>query len=253
MKPSRDLYPYALLLLCMMVIKHYIKCFFQKFVTDLSGSAKRMDGLNADVQEFTRENHSQLDKIKARHRQIVSAWDKLNRLKAQKEKSLEGASSVELFNKVCEEAKDWMAEKMTQLDTAVLGHDLKTVQALQRRHDNLERELSPLEEKINKVNNLATSVQQAYPSERQNVAHRQKEIEKLWQEVKQKALDRRVRLESAVGQQIFTNSAKDLLAWVSDVKSQLNADNMVRDVTTAEALLKNHDDLAQDIKAKEDE
>lgn len=101
-------------------------------MTDLSGSAKRMDALNADVEEFGRQNHSQIDKIKARHRQIVNAWDKLNRLKAQKEKSLEGASSVELFNKVCEEAKDWMSEKMMQLDTAVLGHDLKTVQALQK-------------------------------------------------------------------------------------------------------------------------
>lgn len=222
-------------------------------MTDLSGSAKRMDALNADVEEFGRQNHSQIDKIKARHRQIVNAWDKLNRLKAQKEKSLEGASSVELFNKVCEEAKDWMSEKMMQLDTAVLGHDLKTVQALQRRHDNLERELAPVEEKVNKVNNLAISVQQAYPTERQNVAKKQKEIENRWQEVKQKALDRRVRLEAAVGQQIFTNSAKHLLGWVADVKEQLNADNMVRDVQTAEALLKNHDDLAQDIKAKEDE
>lgn len=212
-----------------------------------------MDGLNADVEEFARQNHSQIDKIRARHRQIVSAWDKLNRLKAQKEKSLEGASSVELFNKFCEEAKDWMSEKMMQLDTAVLGHDLKTVQALQRRHDNLERELAPVEEKVIKVNNLATSVQQAYPSEKQNVAHKQKEIEKLWQDVKQKALDRRVRLEAAVGQQIFTNSAKHLLGWVGDVKDQLNADNMVRDVQTAESLLKNHDDLSQDIKAKGDE
>lgn len=212
-----------------------------------------MDGLNADVEEFDRQNHSQIDKIRARHRQIVNAWDKLNRLKAQKEKSLEGASSVELFNKVCEEARDWMSEKMMQLDTAVLGHDLKTVQALQRRHDNLERELAPVEEKVNKVNNLATSVQQAYPTERQNVVHKQKEIGKLWQDVKQKALQRRFRLESAVGQQIFTNSAKHLLGWVADVKEQLNADNMVRDVQTAEILLKNHDDLAQDIKAKEDE
>lgn len=212
-----------------------------------------MDNLNADVDEFARQHHSQVDKIKARHRQIVNAWDKLNRLKGEKEKSLEGASSVVLFNKVCEEAKDWMSEKMMQLDTAVLGHDLKTVQALQRRHDNLERELAPVEEKVNKVNNLAISVQQAYPTEKQNIAHKRHEIENLWQEVKQKALDRRVRLESAVGQQIFTNSAKHLLAWVADVKDQLNADNMVRDVQTAEMLLKNHDDLAQEIKAKEDE
>lgn len=222
-------------------------------MTDLSASAKRMDGLNADIDEFNRQNHSQLDKIKARHRQIVNAWDKLNRLKTQKEKSLEGASSVVLFDKVCLEAKDWMSEKMMQLDTAVLGHDLKTVQALQRRHDNLERELAPVEEKVNKVNNLAISVQQTYPMEKQNVVQKQKEIENLWQEVKQKASERRIRLEAAVGQQIFTNSSKHLLGWITNVKDLLNADNMARDVQTAEMLLKNHDDFDKEIKAKDDE
>lgn len=65
--------------------------------------------------------------------------------------------SVELFHRTCDEASDWMNEKMTQLDTAELGPDLKTVQALQRRHKNLERELAPVEEKVNRVNLLANS------------------------------------------------------------------------------------------------
>lgn len=58
---------------------------------------------------------------------------------------------MELFNRTCDEARDWMLEKMTQLDTAELGPDLKTVQALQRRHKQLERELAPVEEKVNRV------------------------------------------------------------------------------------------------------
>lgn len=70
---------------------------------------------------------------------------------------MEGASSVELFHRTCDEAKDWMLEKMTQLETAELGPDLKTVQALQRRHENLERELAPVEEKVNRVNHLANT------------------------------------------------------------------------------------------------
>lgn len=226
---------------------------YEKFLTDLSASQKRMDALDADVVAFEKQNHSQIDKVRVRHRQIQGAWQKLNKLKAQKEKSLEGASSVELFNKVCEETRDWMLEKMDQLDTAVLGHDLKTIQALQRRHDNLERELSPIEEKVNKVNLLGNSVQNTYPNEKLNVTQKQKGIDDLWKRVKDKALERRTRIEDAVGQQIFTNSSKHLLNWVADTKNQLNADNVVRDVQTAEALLKAHQDLAEDIKAKDDE
>lgn len=226
---------------------------FEKFLTDLSASSKRIDAIDQAVNEFSDQGHSQLDKIKARQRQIHQQWKHLNLLKAQKEKSLEGASSVELFKRTCDEAKDWMFEKMTQLDTAELGPDLKTVQALQRRHENLERELEPLKEKVSRVDHLGNSVKNSYPTEKENVAKSQGEIRDMWKKVQAKALDRRSRLQNAVGEQIFTNSSKTLLSWVDSIKNQLNSDETARDVETANNLLKKHNDLAEEIKAHDDE
>lgn len=62
----------------------------QKFVTDLSASNKRIDALDAEVKEFEKQKHSQIDKVRARQRQIHAAWQRLNKLKAQKERSLQG-------------------------------------------------------------------------------------------------------------------------------------------------------------------
>lgn len=226
---------------------------FEKFLTDLSASSKRIDSLDGAVDEFVRQGHSQLDKVKARQRQIHQLWDHLNYLKSRKEKSLEGASSVELFNRTCEEAIDWMYEKMMQLDTAELGPDLKTVKALQRRHENLERELAPVQEKVNRVNLLGNSVKNSYVSETANVTERQKEIQEMLQKVQSKALERRSRLENAVGQQIFTNSAKSLFNWVDDIKGQLAQDETAKDVATAENLRKKHYDLGEEIDSQDDE
>lgn len=227
---------------------------YEKFLTDLSASTKRIEALDSAVDDFVRQGHSQLDKVRSRQRHIHKLWDNLNRLKAMKEKNLEGASSVELFNRTCDEAKDWMSEKMTQLDTAEVGPDLKTVQALQRRHENLERELAPVEEKVNRVNLLANSVQKSYPNERDNVTDRQKRVKDLWSKVQDKAKERRSRLEDAVGQQIFMNSSKNLLNWAAEVKNKLNADTTnARDVETAKRLQKDHQDLGDDIKTHEDE
>ncbi len=142
---------------------------------------------------------------------------------------------------------------MTQLDIAELGADLKTVQALQRRHQNLERELAPVEEKVNRVNLLANSVKSSYPNETGTVNTRQEEISVLWDKVKTKAVERRSRLENAVGHQIFVNSSKSLLNWVSTVKDVLNAEETARDVVTAESLLKKHHELFDDINARRDE
>ncbi|ALC43340.1 alpha-Spec, partial [Drosophila busckii] len=226
---------------------------FEKFITDLSAASKRVEQIDGAVDTFRRQGHSQLDKIIARQRQIHQIWQRLNNAKAQREKSLEGASSVELFNRTCDEAKVWMSEKMLQLDTAVITPDLKTVQALQRRHQNLERELAPVEEKVNRVTYLGNSVKNAYPAERDNVNARQQEVQDMWQQVQQRGSELRARIESEVGQQIFNNSAKTLLAWIDSVKDQLNADESARDVETANNLLKKHNDLGEDIKAHDNE
>ncbi|XP_012280338.1 spectrin beta chain, non-erythrocytic 5 isoform X2 [Orussus abietinus] len=226
---------------------------YEKFLTDLSASGKRIEAIDVAVQDFVTQGHSQLDKVKARQRHIHQLWDHLNWLKAQKEKSLEGASSVELFNRTCDEAHDWMLEKMTQLDTAELGPDLKTVQALQRRHQHLERELAPVEEKVRKVNLLADSVKNSYPNELNNVNARQNEIRDLWNEVQAKAKERRSRLEDAVGQQIFMNSSKNLINWATDVQDIMKAEEPVRDIATAEQLKKQHVELGEEIRTREDE
>lgn len=226
---------------------------FEKFLTDLSASSKRIESIDSSVDDFVRQGHSQLDKVKQRQKQIHQQWDHLNNLKAQKERNLEGASSVELFNRTCDEAIDWMNEKMTQLDIADVGPDLKTVQALQRRHQHLERELAPLEEKITRVNLLGNSVKNSYPNEQANVTSRQKEIKEMWKRTQDKAKDRRSRLESAVGQQIFMNSTKNLLAWVVSVKEILRSKEKARDVETAENLLKKHNELGDEIKTQDDE
>ncbi|XP_017780552.1 PREDICTED: spectrin alpha chain, non-erythrocytic 1 isoform X2 [Nicrophorus vespilloides] len=225
----------------------------KKFVTDLSASKKRLEGIDAEVKEFEKQNHSQIDKVRARHRQITAAWDRLRKLGIQKEKSLEGASIVEIFLSTCGEAKDRMHDKLNNLDEAVLAHDLKTVQALQRRHEQLEREITPIEKTVNEIADLANSVISSNPHERANVSKTEDEIKDLWMQVKDKAQKRRAGLENAVGHQIFSNGANTLLAWVADVKNQLNADNTVRDVQTAENLLKNHQDLKHDIDAHRDE
>ncbi|XP_043282558.1 spectrin beta chain, non-erythrocytic 5 isoform X2 [Venturia canescens] len=226
---------------------------YEKFLTDLSASGKRVEAIDAAVDDFVKQGHGQLDKVKARQRHIHQLWDHLNWLKAQKEKSLEGASSVELFNRTCDEAHDWMLEKITQLDTAELGPDLKTVQALQRRHQHLERELAPVEEKVRKVNLLANSVKSSYPNEHENVNARQNEIKDLWRKVQTKAKERRSRLEDAVGQQIFMNSSKSLINWATDVQELMKAEEPVRDVATAEQLRKKHTELGEEIKTREDE
>lgn len=42
--------------------------------------------------------------------------------------------SVELFERTCDDAYEWMLEKLEKIETDDIGRDKKTVQALQRKH-----------------------------------------------------------------------------------------------------------------------
>ncbi|XP_069363525.1 spectrin beta chain, non-erythrocytic 5 isoform X3 [Maniola hyperantus] len=236
---------------------------YEKFVTDLSAASKRLETIDAAAEELVAANHSQAAKATARRQQLRQQWDRLLRLKQQKEKSLEGASSVELFNRTCDEALDWMSEKEQQLAAGgAPAADLRTVRALQRRHAQLERELEPLREKVNTVTLLADSVlkwlqmngvKSQYPTERANVEGRQKQLEAAWGRCRAQAAERRARLESAVGHQVFANGARQLQDWIQKVREQVSSDVHAKDVATAEALVKQHQELHDDIKAHDDE
>lgn len=68
------------------------------------------------------------------------------------------------------------------------------------------------------MNLLADSVKASYPRERHAVEARQEEVQQYWGQLKGKAVERRNRLEEAVGQQIFLNSAKVCIAHSSEAK-----------------------------------
>ena len=65
--------------------------------------------------------------------------------------------SIELFQKMCDELKDWIGEKSNGINLDDTGKDLASVQALQRKHQNLEQELRPIQDKLNKMNMMANS------------------------------------------------------------------------------------------------
>ena len=54
-----------------------------------------------------------------------------------------------LYCRDVDETKAWINEKDTALSTDDYGRDLASVQALQRKHEALERDLAALEDKVN--------------------------------------------------------------------------------------------------------
>lgn len=65
---------------------------------------------------------------------------------------LGSAHEVQRFHRDVDETKDWIQEKDEALNNEDLGKDLRTVQALQRKHEGLERDLAALGDKVKIIN-----------------------------------------------------------------------------------------------------
>ncbi|KAK7105089.1 spectrin beta chain, non-erythrocytic 5-like isoform X3 [Littorina saxatilis] len=225
---------------------------FENLLTSLAANKGRLNNINALADDIIKEGSSQTDKVRRRKQDINQRWDNLNKLKLDKEKSLEGASSIELFKSTCDELQEWIKEKNNNLATDDLGKDLKTTQALQRKHAQLERELVPMEEKMIRMDYLGDSVRASYPDEKGYVDTRQKELHDMWKALKDRADERKRQLDSAQDQQEFSDEAKDLMLWSSSVRNRLASAELPHDIKSAEQMQKEHEELMDDIKAHRD-
>ena len=82
----------------------------------------------------------------------------LKQLSHQRQLILEGAHEVQKFNRAVEETGAWMNEKSTAVLSDDFGRDLASVQALQRKHEGLERDLDALEIKVSYVSRIIMNI-----------------------------------------------------------------------------------------------
>ncbi len=79
---------------------------------------------------------------------------------------------------------------MNEKDTALLsddyGRDLASVQALQRKHEGLERDLAALEDKVKVLGEEVRELQSKHPDNADEIAAKQAEIVGLWEGIKRK-------------------------------------------------------------------
>ncbi|CAL1542371.1 unnamed protein product [Lymnaea stagnalis] len=226
-----------------------VKKKLENLLTSLAANKGRLDEINQLAESIIKSGSSQKPKVQERQKEINDRWARLNKLKMEKEKNLKGASSIEMFKSTCDELLEWIKDKKNALANDGLANDLKGIEALQRRHAQLERELIPMEEKMKRVNFLADTVRSSYPDEAGYVDQRQKDLHGEWGALKDQAGSRKDILSDASNQQKFHDDAKDLLSWASGVKRTLASAEKPHDIKSAEEMLKAHEEVLDDIKA----
>ncbi|XP_073496311.1 spectrin alpha chain, non-erythrocytic 1 isoform X4 [Phyllobates terribilis] len=177
-------------------------------------------------------------------------WRSLQQLAEERSQLLGSAHEVQRFHRDADETKEWIEEKNQALNTDSYGHDLASVQALQRKHEGFERDLAALGDKVNSLGETAERLIQSHPESAEDIQEKCTELNQAWNSLGKRADKRKEKLGDSHDLQRFLSDFRDLMSWINGIRGLVSSDELAKDVTGAEALLERHQEHRTEIDAR---
>uniref|UniRef100_A0A672M0G0 Spectrin alpha chain, non-erythrocytic 1-like n=1 Tax=Sinocyclocheilus grahami TaxID=75366 RepID=A0A672M0G0_SINGR len=211
---------------------------FDDFQKDLKANESRLRDINKVASEL--ESEGLMAEEAPVVQELNNRWRALQQLAEDRSNMLGSAHEVQRFHRDADETKEWIEEKNQALNTDNYGHDLASVQALQRKHEGFERDLAALGDKVNSLGETAERLIQSHPEAVDDIQEKCTELNTAWSSlVGRKRLNKSVLL-----------SPRDLMSWINGIRGLVSSDELAKDVTGAEALLERHQEHRTEIDAR---
>ncbi|KAG9477643.1 hypothetical protein GDO78_012912 [Eleutherodactylus coqui] len=183
-------------------------------------------------------------------KELNERWRSLQQLAEERSQLLGSAHEVQRFHRDADETKEWIEEKNQALNTDSYGHDLASVQALQRKHEGFERDLAALGDKVNSLGEMAERLIQSHPESAEDIQEKCTELNQAWNSLGKRADKRKEKLGDSHDLQRFLSDFRDLMSWINGIRGLVSSDELAKDVTGAEALLERHQEHRTEIDAR---
>ncbi|CAM1308149.1 SPTAN1 (predicted), partial [Pycnogonum litorale] len=137
---------------------------FDDFQNDLKANEVRLAEMNEmSTQLLSLGQVEAAVKIQTQIEDLNCKWSQLQTVTQERAQQLGSAHEVQRFHRDVDETKDWIQEKDAALNNDDYGRDLRSVQALQRKHEGTERDLAALGDKIHQLDETANRLMQTHP------------------------------------------------------------------------------------------
>ena len=225
---------------------------YEEFQKDLTNHEDQFLELNRRADELADSAHPDLSQIRSKQKEVNDAWNRLRINASQRQERLFGAHEVQRLNRDIDEAISWINEKDAILSSDDYGKDLANVQALQRKHDAVERDLAALAEKVEGLSKEGQRLSDGNPSTADQLNSKLNELSSHWNNLKEKAKQRKQRLVDSYRLQSFLSDHRDLMNWYHEMSAVMSADELAKDVSGAEALIERHSEHKSELESRDD-
>ncbi|KFP61901.1 Spectrin beta chain, non-erythrocytic 5, partial [Cariama cristata] len=221
---------------------------FKDFVNELKplGHSKVVS-LNELASKLEKEDHSKMDVIQKRTKQINETWERLCHAIQTRTENLKAARQVHQYDHDVDEVKSWMQEKEAVVDIEDYGYDLPGVQTLLSQLEGVERDLGAITKELERIRGEAWHLSRTYPEVKENIMERLTDVDDCWENLDKKFLERKARLSQAEQVQLYFNDCRELMAWANEMHALVISEELANDVLGAELLIKRHEEYKHEI------
>jgi len=221
---------------------------FDDFEKDMKENQVRLKEMNNVAEHLKSIGQADAaNKIVQQMHSLNQKWNNLEMVAQKRRDQLGSAHEVQRFQREAEDTRDWIAEKDNMLNSEDYGNDLRSVLALQRKHEGLESDLFALNERIKQLNETAEKLRQNDPRSADALFAKQDEINREWEKIVDKANARKAKLIDSHNLQRLLSDQRDMKSWIDSTIAQVRSNETAPDVTGAEALIDRHREVRAEI------
>lgn len=202
--------------------------------------------------QLIENNHYEADNIRAKLADMQAARDVLETAWKQRQDKLDQCLELQLFNRDCETAEQWMKSRENALkDDNNSKNGAESVEAAIKRHEDFDRAINAQEEKIANLQTFANTLIANDHYDTDDVRRRIESVNARWAMLRQALLEHRSKLGESQTLQDFSRDADEVEAWIVE-KLQATSDETVKDAANIQSKQQKHQVLDAELAANSD-
>lgn len=180
--------------------------------------------------DLIQANHYESDLIRERLDEMHQLRDQLERAWKARQEKLDQCLELQLFNRDCETAEQWMKSRENALkdDPSGTKSGAAEVEAALKRHEDFDRAINAQEEKIANLQAFAQTLIDNDHYDKQNVLDRINDVQARWASLREALVKHKLKLGESKTLQDFSRDADEIEAWIVE-KIQTTSEDSIKD------------------------
>merc|ERR1719458_2354665 len=214
---------------------------------DILSHEDRMDDMNDQATSLIQSEQFDNEDIDGKRMSINERYQLIQDLASQRQGRLNEANTLHQFFRDIADEESWIKEKKLLVGSDDYGRDLTGVQNLKKKHKRLESELASHEPTIKSVMDAGQTLIDVSQFGSQEITERLKQLNDVWEELKEMAATRGQKLDESITYQQFLAKIEEEEAWISEKQQLLTVPDLGDNMAAVQGLLKKHDAFETDI------